>query len=194
MMAALAATPGPAILFAVSAGISRGRQGALFATAGMISAAIVWFIASAFGLMVIAAAVPWIFRAAGWIGVAYIAWLGLSAILGACRPEAPAPRSMREPGRSVFVDGFIVQATNPKALLFFTAILPPFVDMTRPIGSQLAAFAVGMMSIDSFFMISYGMLGAAFAYKMREARFRRIFGLLVGATLMLVAGLMLRRL
>lgn len=194
VMAAMAMMPGPAILFAVAAGMTRGRRGAVLATLGMNLAALVWFIGSAFGLVVIASTVPWIFRVAGWAGVLYIAWLGLDALRGACKRKPAAPKALKAPGASVFRDGFVVQATNPKALLFFTAVLPPFVEIDRPVWPQMGAFALALFALDGFFMMSYGMLGAAFAHKMSEPKFRRGFSLLVGAILLLVAGLMTTRL
>jgi threonine/homoserine/homoserine lactone efflux protein len=194
VMIAVAILPGPAILYAVASGMKRGARGALLATLGMNLAALAWFIASALGLVVVAATAPWAFRIAGWLGVAYIGWLGLDGIRGALRREAAAPKALREPGVSVFRDGFIVQVTNPKALLFFTAILPPFVEMNRPVWGQMAAFAVGQFTIDGFFMIAYGLLGAAFAHKMAEPGFRRIFSATVGAVLLAVAAMMIERL
>ena len=194
VMIAVAILPGPAILYAVASGMKRGAQGAVLATFGMILAALVWFVASALGLAVVATTVPWAFRIAGWLGVVYIGWLGVDGIRGAFRREALAPKALREPGTSVFRDGFIVQATNPKALLFFTAILPPFVELNRPVWPQMAAFASGMFVIDGFFMISYGLLGAAFAHKMAEPGFRRVFSATVGAVLLAVASMMVGRL
>lgn len=193
VMAAMAIMPGPAVLFAVAAGMTRGRKGALLATLGMNLAALVWFICSALGLVVLASTVPWIFRLAGWIGVLYIGWLGGEALLAATRRDPAAPAAMKTPGVSVFRDGFLVQATNPKALLFFTAVLPPFVDLGRPIWPQMAAFALGLFALDGTAMMTYGLLGAAFAHKMNEPRFRRMFSLAVGTILLLVACLMLAR-
>ena len=194
VMAAMSVMPGPAMLFAAAAGMNKGVKGVLLATAGMNSAALVWFIASALGLMIVATTMPWIFRIAGWMGVAYIAWLGIDALRGALRQEAPPPRAMRAPGLSIYRDGFIVQGTNPKAVLFFTAVLPPFVEVTRPVWPQMGAYAVGMLSMDGAVMIVYGLLGAAFAHRMAEPRFRRGFGLFVGLVLLLVAALMVQRL
>jgi threonine/homoserine/homoserine lactone efflux protein len=194
VMLAMSVMPGPAILFSVAAGISRGTTGVLLATLGMNLAALLWFVASARGLLIVAATIPWIFRIAGWIGVVYIAWMGIDALRGAMKSEAAPPRAMKAPGLSVFRDGFVVQATNPKALLFFTAILPPFVEIGRPVLPQLGAFALALFAMDFFFMIGYGLLGAAFAHKMDEPRFRRGFGIFVGTLLLIVALLMAGRL
>lgn len=169
-------------------------SGPILATLGMNLAALVWFISSALGLVVVASTAPWIFKIAGWIGVFYIAWLGLDALFGAFKREPAPPKALKAPGVSVFRDGFIVQVTNPKALLFFTAVLPPFVELERPVWPQMGAFAIALFLLDGFFMISYGMLGAAFAHKMSEPKFRRGFSILVGSILILVAGLMSGRL
>jgi threonine/homoserine/homoserine lactone efflux protein len=193
VMFAMSIMPGPAILFAVAAGMSKGFKGALMAAIGMNLAALVWFVGSAFGLVILAATVPWIFKVTGWLGVAYILWLGIDALRGAMKAEAAPPRAMKAPSSAVFRDGFIVQITNPKALLFFTAVLPPFVDVGRPVWPQMGAFAIALVALDSFFMIGYGILGAAFAHKMAEPRFRRLFGLFVGLVLIVVAALMATR-
>ena len=193
VMFAMSIMPGPAMLFAVAAGMSKGFKGALLATLGMNLAALLWFVGSALGLVILAATVPWIFKVTGWIGVAYILWLGIDAVRGALKADAAPPRALRAPSSAVFRDGFFVQATNPKALLFFTAVLPPFVEVDRPVWPQMGAFAIALVALDSFFMISYGVLGAAFAHKMAEPKFRRLFGLFVGFVLIVVAALMTTR-
>jgi threonine/homoserine/homoserine lactone efflux protein len=92
----------------------------------------------------------------------------------------------------VFRDGFLVQVTNPKALLFFTSVLPPFIEVDRPMVPQLTAFAAAVLLFDGVFMTSYGLMGAVLADKMQEPAVRRAFGLFVGVILILVAALMAR--
>jgi len=194
VMLAMSVMPGPAVLFAVAAGMSKGFKGALLATLGMNLAAMVWFVGSALGLVILAATVPWVFKVTGWLGVGYILQLGVDALRGALKKDAAPPRAMRAPSSAVFRDGFIVQVTNPKALLFFTAILPPFVEIDRPVWPQMGAFAIALVALDTFFMLGYGVLGAAFAHKMQEPKFRRVFGIFVGTVLIVVSGLMASRL
>ena len=194
VMLAMSMMPGPAILFAVAAGMSRGFKGALLATLGMNMAAMVWFVGSALGLVILAATVPWVFKVTGWLGVLYIVWLGVDALRGALKQNVEPPRALKAPSAALFRDGFIVQVTNPKALLFFTAILPPFVEVDRPVWPQMGAFAIALVAMDSFFMLGYGVLGATFAHKMQEPKFRRFFGLFVGIMLLAVAVLMVTRL
>jgi threonine/homoserine/homoserine lactone efflux protein len=97
-------------------------------------------------------------------------------------------------GRSALVDGFMVQIANPKAVLFFTAVLPPFMDVTRPAAPQLVLFALATIGMDVLTMSAYGLGGAALARRMSEPRFRKGFALLTGILLLAAAVLIVSRL
>lgn len=83
-----------------------------------------------------------------------------------------------------------MQIANPKAILFFTAVLPPFLDPGRPLPSQLAAFACATLTLDILAMSAYGLGGAALASRMTQPRFRRGFSICVGLLLLSAAVLM----
>lgn len=194
VMAVMAVTPGPANVFAVATGMQKGRASALVGVAGMNAATLVWFSAAALGLGALVKAFPGAFRVLAVGGALYVAWLGVKAIAGAFRTAAePAEIPVRR-GRSAFMDGFMVQIANPKAVLFFTAVLPPFLDVNRPAAPQLALFAVATIGMDVIAMSAYGLGGAALKARMADPRFQRGFGLVVGALLILAAGLILMRL
>lgn len=194
VMAVMAVTPGPANVFAVATGMQKGRASALVGVMGMNAATLVWFSAAALGLGALVKAFPEAFRVLAVGGALYVAWLGLKAITGAFRTAAePAEIPVRR-GRSAFMDGFMVQIANPKAVLFFTAVLPPFLDVNRPAAPQLALFAVATITMDVIAMSAYGLGGAALKARMADPRFQRGFGLVVGALLILAAGLILMRL
>lgn len=196
VMAVMAVTPGPANLFSIATGMERGKAAVLLAVAGMNAATLVWFGAAALGLGALVTAFPEVFR---WIAVAgalYVAWLGASSIRSALKP---APAEVSTEGRThlrrpAFVDGFLVQIANPKAILFFTAVLPPFLDVDRPLAPQLALFAAAVIGMDVMTMSAYGLAGAALARRMSEPRFRRGFGVFVGLLLLIAAVLIVSRL
>jgi threonine/homoserine/homoserine lactone efflux protein len=194
VMAVLAVTPGPANLFSVANGVQRGRAAALAGVIGMNAATLVWFAAAGLGLGALVVAFPQVFRLVSIGGAAYVAWLGFNALRGAFRTAAePASPTVRM-GRSALVDGFMVQIANPKAVLFFTAVLPPFMDVTRPAAPQLALFAVAMIGMDVLTMTAYGLGGAALARRMSEPRFRQGFALMTGILLLAAAVLIVSRL
>ena len=194
VMAVMAVTPGPANLFAIAIGAERGKRAALVAVAGMNSATLVWFGVAALGLGAAVLAFPRVFHLIAYAGAAYMAWLGLKSLLAA-RIETMGelrPASI-QPGAHAWRDGFAVQISNPKAILFFTAVLPPFLDPDRPLALQLASFACGTIVFDVIAMSAYGLGGAALARQMTEPRFRRGFQVVVGLLLISAATLMALR-
>ena len=194
VMAVMAITPGPANLFAVATGMEKGRASALIGVVGMNAATLVWFGAAALGLGALVAAFPQVFRIIAVLGALYVAWLGVKALLGAVRP-GDQPREIDvKAGRSAVANGFMVQIANPKAILFFTAVLPPFLDVNRPVAPQLALFALATIGMDVLSMSAYGLGGAALANRMNEPRFKRGFGIFVGGLLILAAVLIVTRL
>lgn len=194
VMAVMAATPGPANLFAIATGIQRGPGAALVAMAGMCTATLVWFAAAALGLGALVTAFPGLFRLLAIGGGLYLVWLGVDSILAGLRGEADqadAPTVQRQ--RSAYIDGFAVQLANPKAMLLFTAVLPPFVDLARPVPPQMLLFAAATVGMDMITMSAYGLGGAALADRMAEPRFRKGFRIAVGVLLITAAGLILSR-
>ncbi|MBU1385962.1 MAG: LysE family translocator [Alphaproteobacteria bacterium] len=194
VMAVMAVTPGPANLFSVANGVQRGPAGALAGVVGMNAATLVWFAAAALGLGALVVAFPEAFRLISIGGALYVAWLGVNALRSAFRPADDAHAPPLRPGRSALLDGFMVQIANPKVVLFFSAVLPPFLDVNRPAAPQLALFALATIGMDVLSMSAYGLGGAALARRMSEPRFRRLFALATGALLLAASVLIISRL
>ena len=199
-MTVMAMTPGPAVLYAMAQGLERGKRAVFEGVAGINTAMIVWFTGAALGLSAVFAAHPTAFRWLSVAGAGYVAWLGVQSIRGALKPRPDQPSATGSRGAqgprsgSPFAGGFAVQIANPKVLLFFTAVLPPFIDADRDVAPQLLLFAAGTLVLDIVFMTAYGLSGAALTSRMQRPGFRRGFGLFVGALLMTVAALILLRL
>ena len=194
VMAVMAVTPGPANLFSVANGVQRGPAGALAGVVGMNAATLVWFGAAALGLGALVVAFPQVFRLISVAGALYVAWLGVNALRGAFRTAADPHAPTLRLGRSALLDGFMVQIANPKAVLFFTAVLPPFLDVSRPAAPQLALFALATIGMDVLSMSAYGLGGAALARRMSEPRFRRAFAFVTGGLLLAASVLIVSRL
>jgi len=193
-MFVMAITPGPANLFAIATGVQRGKAAALVGVAGMNTGTLVWFAAAALGLGALITAFPLAFQWLALGGALYVAWLGVRSIASGLKDTGEEGQAPVRMGRFAFVDGFAVQIANPKALLFFTAVLPPFIDTSKPLAAQLAMFAAATIGMDVIAMSAYGLGGAALSAKMGERRFRRGFALFVGALLITTAGLIGSRL
>ena len=188
----LCLTPGPAVLFVLSQGLGRGAQASLAATAGIIAGNTFYFALSATSLGAVLMASYELFSAIKWAGAAYLVWLGVrtfrsAAPLGGVRAaDGPAPLG-RIVGR-----GFGVQAAKPKALVFFTALLPQFIDPGGSVGTQVLILGVTSQVVELAVLATYGMLAARAAYVATRPAFlgvtnRLAGGLLVGAGLQMAA-------
>ena len=193
VMAVMAITPGPANVFAIASGVQRGRRGALVTVVGMNTATLVWFAAAALGLAALVRAYPQAFRVLAIAGGAYVAWLGLKSVWAGLASSGTALHVTGRMGPSAFRDGFAVQIANPKAVLFFTAVLPPFLDPARPAPAQLVAFAVATIGMDVITMSAYALAGAALSRGFARETFRRGFSIGVGLLLLTAAALILLR-
>ena len=178
VMASLAAAPGPANLFSIAT--------------GMNSATLVWFVAAAVGLGALIRALPDVFAFLTVAGAVYLIWLGLRALTAAVRGGGAISTGPTSEG-SPLAQGFAVQIANPKAVLFFSAVLPPFIDLSRPLVPQLVTFAAATIGLDILTMPAYGLGGVALARRMDAPCFRRLFNTFVGLVLIAAAVLILTR-
>ena len=192
-MFVMAITPGPANLFAIATGMEKGKGAALLGVVGMNSATLIWFAGSALGLGALIIAFPQAFHVLALAGAAYLVWLGLKSLWAGWKNAESHAVATVKGGKSAFLDGFTVQIANPKVLLFFTAVLPPFIDVDRPLVPQLLLFAAATIGMDLISMSAYGLGGAALSTRMNEPVFRRVFAFVVGALLICAAILIVSR-
>ena len=131
---ALNLTPGADMMFCLGQGLRGGPGAALAADAGIALAIMGHVTLAGLGLGAAVAALPWLFDAIRWIGVAYLLWLAAAALRGGTGTEIPAVRPAR-----AFRQGLVVNLTNPKVILFVLAFLPQFTDPARPLLPQFLA-------------------------------------------------------
>jgi threonine/homoserine/homoserine lactone efflux protein len=120
----LCLTPGPAVLLVISQAMRRGFRASFRGALGILAGNSLYFALSAVGLGALLLASARVFDALRWFGAAYLVLIGLKMIFTRKEPETGAPQTEE---RS-FVQGLVTQLANPKAVVFFTALLPQFVD------------------------------------------------------------------
>jgi len=162
METALSLSPGPAVFYVVSQGARGALRRSLPAAAGIISANAVYFTLSATSLGAIIAASGRFFTIAKWVGAAYLIYLGVKALLSARSSHAVAlgGNLPEEQGdrRRVYLGALTLQLANPKALLFFLALLPQFIDPSRPVVPQMLILAATSMLPEFCILLGYGWL------------------------------------
>ncbi len=131
---ALNLTPGADMMFCLGQGLRSGPRAATAASAGISLGVMVHVALAGLGVGAAVAAMPWLFDAIRWAGVAYLLWLARGALRGGAVPaELP-----RVPARRAFRSGLAVNLANPKVILFVLAFVPQFVDPAA--GPVLAQF------------------------------------------------------
>jgi threonine/homoserine/homoserine lactone efflux protein len=123
-------TPGPAVLYTVSRTLDQGRRAGLLSVYGLALGTLPHALAVAFGVAGLLASSIAAFTMLKYLGAAYLIYLGIARIRQ--RKQNHAVRAVtRKEGKAAFVESFIVGVLNPKAILFFLAFLPQFVDPSR---------------------------------------------------------------
>jgi homoserine/homoserine lactone efflux protein len=186
---ALCLTPGPAVLFVVSQALSHGAARSLWANLGILTANTLYFILSALGLGAVLLASHEVFQVIRWVGAAYLIYLGLMTFFGKGKALAQSPQSSRETrvGWKLLTRGVVLQAANPKSLIFFTALLPQFIDPKNPVGWQILILGVSSVFVEFFVLAGYGFFAGRAAHLAREPRYARLTNQVAGACL-IVAG------
>jgi len=127
---ALAATPGPNMLFLVSRTLAQGRAAGFISLAGTSSGFALHAVAAALGLSALLAAVPVAYEVVRFAGAIYLAWLAVATWRSSdmTTPNVAAPPI--EPAR-MFRQGLLTSVLNPKVAVFQLALFPQFVDPAR---------------------------------------------------------------
>jgi len=136
------AIPGPGNLALVTSTSKGGMAGGLAATLGVILGDQVLMWSAVAGVAALLTAYPEAFAAVQWLGAAYLAWLGVKMLLA--KPGA-APVIHIKPGHYLR-QAMMITLLNPKAILFYMAFFPLFVDQAHQQG-----------------MVTYGLMAATIA-------------------------------
>jgi len=141
-------TPGPDVGYIVARSVQLGWRGGAVAALAIGAGCFVHIAAAVLGLSALLAASAFAFSLLKWIGTIYLVYVGITLLIATAReapsPETastePAPRADAARLRTVFWQGFLTNALNPKVALFFLAFLPQFIATDAP--SKPLAFAV----------------------------------------------------
>jgi threonine/homoserine/homoserine lactone efflux protein len=161
--------PGPAVLFTVATTLRRGGRHGCAAIAGIVAGNTTYFVLSGAGVAALLLASYDAFAVVKYGGVAYLAYLGLRALFTKPRALELADRSTAaaDPDRArAFRGALVTQLANPKAIVFFVAVLPQFIDPHGNVPLQIAALAFVSVVAETLVLSSY----VALAERIRRSR------------------------
>ncbi len=186
----ISVTPGPGAVISMSTGLRYGYRAALAAILGLQAAILFQLLLVALGLGALIAASETAFDWIKLLGAAYLIWLGVQ------KWRAPVEGLGEVAGfsarRGLFVQGLMVNLTNPKAIIFIGALVPQFVDPARDPWLQFVIIAITLCATDILIMSIYALMATRVRHWLgRPSVMRaqnRFFGLLfIGAGVALAA-------
>jgi threonine/homoserine/homoserine lactone efflux protein len=180
-------TPGPAVLMTMSVGLRGGVLPATLTGTGVCAANAIWITLSVAGLSAVLLASTTLFLVLKWAGALYLIYIGIRLLLKRSAGDAGAATGPAG-ARGAFARGFAVQLTNPKAMIFFGALVPQFVRLDQPLLLQGLILAVTLIVIEQLVLTGYGALAAGGSRLAGHARWTLVTEKTSGA-LMIGAGL-----
>jgi len=172
----------------MSAGLRHGYGAALRAILGLQAALIVQLAVVAAGLGALLATSAWAFDFVKFSGAAYLIWLGIQKWRAA--PHEMDASTVALAPRGLFVQGLLVNLSNPKAIVFVAALVPQFIDPARPQWPQFLIIGLTMCAVDTLVMSGYALLVARLRRWLHDPSALRAQNRLFGG-IFVVAGLLL---
>jgi len=158
-------TPGPDVLYIVTASLRSGVRAGFIAALGITTGCFVHVFAAALGLSALMAASATAFAVLKYIGAAYLLWIGVKILLAKAPKDEPdlmaqsAVADTRSRGQ-VFWGAFLTNVLNPKVALFFLAFVPQFIAPDAP-NKAIAFLALGVLFNLNALPVNFGWALAA---------------------------------
>lgn len=184
-----ALSPGPAVMCAMAQSTRHGFRSSLVGIAGIQLGSSLVFISIALGLGTLLANATVAFRVLRVLGAIYLFYLGARLIISSFQGRS-AGRSVKERQETVsvvhqnlFFQGLLIQLTNPKAMLFISALLPQFVDSHRSVPLQILILLAATIVIDTVVLSSYAYFAQRGIRSFQTSRFYGWVERVLGAAL-----------
>ncbi|HEB66854.1 MAG TPA: homoserine/homoserine lactone efflux protein [Gammaproteobacteria bacterium] len=182
--------PGSGMVNTLSNGMVYGLRHSLPSILGLQLGLAAQFLIVGIGLGALLASSEAAFTLVKWLGVGYLAWLG---VMRWRQPSIPLNQYREgknlEYGRR-FRQSALINLTNPKATVFLVALLPQFIDPSRPQLPQIGLLAATGIGVDLTVMCGYAWLAQQAARWLQSERHQRQINRITGSLFLLAAGLM----
>ena len=150
------ASPGPAFLVAVRNGMAGGKKRVALSSLGNIIGLLILASAAVLGLGVILNASEMLFSLLKFGGAAYLIYLGIRQWRSKRSLAVQSTAAKSIPHWRIFSEGLLVAMSNPKAILFFTALFPQFLDTQRALLPQFSMMVGTFMVLSFATLMAYG--------------------------------------
>jgi threonine/homoserine/homoserine lactone efflux protein len=161
-----ATPPGPSQVLMIANSLRFGTRRALPTIAGDLSANALQMTAAAFGLAALLATSGAALTVMKWLGVAYLIYVGVKTFRAAPTDLSRASGDAGH-GWRLARQGFLTSGANPKAVIFFAALFPQFIDPAQPIWPQLLLLGGTYLVVDGVLLVAWGLAAASLNRRLR---------------------------
>ncbi len=166
----ISATPGSNMLLAFQFGLNYGFKKTLWVLAGLSCGLLILLMASLLGISLLSQHAPTLFMLMKLVGAAYLAYLGLQIWQHADSPMGKREVEADLPKRKLFQTGVAVSLSNPKAILFFAAFFPKFLNTALPMMPQYAVLTLSFFVIEIAWQLAYTVGGQSLSAWLQQGR------------------------
>ena len=179
--------PGPTAITVASQGATNTSNKAFFGVLGVATADIIFFALSAAGIASLIIASNLMFSAVKWVGVVYLLYLGVGALFSQSGAIRINRQQTQESIPKLFSQGLVIQLANPKALLYFSALLPQFIEPSEPMLFQILVMGISCFLADLLIYSIYSHLGYRLAKQSLKQWVINLINKVAGVTLISTA-------
>ena len=176
-------SPGPAVLLAISNSLYFGWRATFYSTLGNELGLLLIASITILGLGAVLSTSTTLFLLLKTIGAVYLIYLGNGVPIGIGKSFTQKQNNSNQRTQSnwiSFTQGFLVATTNPKAILFFTALFPQFIQLNKPLLWQFSILLITFSLLSTCALLSYGFLASRskqwFNVEKRVSLFNKLFG------------------
>ncbi len=177
-------SPGPSVILSINNGVKYGSKFASVGVMGNVVAFQILMVLSATGLGAVLATSSEFFIVLKMIGAMYLIYLGFKLWLASV-PQSINENSSKQKQKSLFSlfkEAFLITISNPKALVFVSALLPQFINTNHALLPQMMLLSITTAVIHFTIYQSYAVLSSKVKHKLESAKNRSVFNKISGVT------------
>ncbi len=186
----LVITPGPSVLLVTANSMKYGANKTIGTILGDLSANLCQITLAAIGLASIVLSSGEIFQIIKWCGVAYLIYMGIMKIIS--KPDIQLDKEKTNDGSfsKLYAEGFLMSAANPKAIVFFAALFPLFINEAAPFLPQVIILTITFLVLDGTALLIYTIFASRLKTYLENQNKIHLQNKIVGG-LLILSGIML---
>ena len=183
-------TPGPSVLLATANSMKYGARKTIGTILGDLSANLIQMVLASAGLATIVINSGQLFQIIKWFGVLYLIYIGLKKIISTPSIKFQNRNTENRSFLSLYTEGFLMSAANPKAIVFFAALFPLFINQSSPFIPQVFILGVTFLILDGISLLAYSYFAKRLKGYLENTKKVHLQNRIVGS-LLILSGIML---